>query len=92
MKPPAKVYTPSKRQLFEPKPYEYTSGYVCKVNSWGYLRFGPVQLYLSESMANTYVEVVPADNDTFSIHYRNFQIALVDANEKILINRRIRKL
>ena len=92
MKPPAKVYTPSKRQLFEPKPYEYTSGNVCKVNNWGYLRFGPVQLYLSETMANTYLEVVPADNDTFSIRYRNFQIALVDANEKILINRRIRKL
>lgn len=92
MKPPAKVYTPSKRQLFVPKPYEYTSGNVCKVNNWGYLRFGPVQLYLSETMANTYLEVVPADNDTFSIRYRNFQIALVDANEKILINRRIRKL
>ena len=91
MKPPATVYTPSSRKLFEPKPYEYTSGNVYKVNSWGYLRFGPVQLYLSETMANTYVEVLPCD-DTFSIRYRNFQIALVDANERILINRRIRKL
>lgn len=92
MKPPASVYTPSNRRLFEPKPYEYTSEYVCKVNNWGYLRFGPVCLYLSETMANTYVEVVPMDDDTFSVRYRNFQIALVDANEKILINRRIRKL
>ena len=91
MKPPATVYTPSSRKLFEPKPYEYTSGNVYKINSWGYLRFGPVQLYLSETMANTYVEVRPCD-DTFSIRYRNFQIALVDANERILINRRIRKL
>lgn len=91
MKPPAAVYAPSRRKLFEPKPYEYTSGNVYKVNSWGYLRFGPVQLYLSETMANTYVEVLPGD-DTFSIRYRNFQIALVDANERILINRRIRKL
>lgn len=91
MKTPASVYTPSKRLLFEPKPYEYT-GHVCKVNNWGYLRFGPVQLFLSETMANTYLEVVPAFDDTFSVRYRNFQIALIDANAKNLIHRRIRRL
>lgn len=91
MKTPASVYTPSKRLLFEPKPYEYT-GHVCKVNNWGYLRFGPVQLFLSETMANTYLEVAPASDDTFSVRYRNFQIALIDANAKNLIHRRIRRL
>lgn len=91
MKTPASVYSPSKRLLFEPKPYEYT-GHVCKVNNWGYLRFGPVQLFLSETMANTYLEVVPASDDTFSVRYRNFQIALIDANAKNLIHRRIRRL
>lgn len=91
MKTPASVYTPSKRLLFEPRPYEYT-GHVCKVNNWGYLRFGPVQLFLSETMANTYLEVVPASDDTFSVRYRNFQIALIDANAKNLIHRRIRRL
>lgn len=91
MKTQASVYTPSKRLLFEPKPYEYT-GHVCKVNNWGYLRFGPVQLFLSETMANTYLEVVPASDDTFSVRYRNFQIALIDANAKNLIHRRIRRL
>ena len=91
MKTPASVYTPSKRLLFEPKPYEYT-GHVCKVNNWGYLRFGPVQLFLSETMANTYLEVVPASDDTFSVRYRNFQIALIDANAKNFIHRRIRRL
>lgn len=91
MKTPASVYTPSKRLLFEPKPYEYT-GHVCKVNNWGYLRFGPVQLFLSETMANTYLEVVPASDDTFSVRYRNFQNALIDANAKNLIHRRIRRL
>ena len=91
MKTPASVYTPSKRLLFEPKPYEYT-GHVCKVNNWGYLRFGPVQLFLSETMANTYLEVVPASDDTFSVRYRNFQIALIYANAKNLIHRRIRRL
>lgn len=92
MKPPASVYVPSERKFFEPKAYEYDSGHVRMVNNWGYLRFGPINLYLSETMANTYVEIVSADDDTFSIRYRNFQIALVDANEKILINRHIKKL
>ena len=91
MKTPASVYTPSKRLLFEPRPYEYT-GHVCKVNNWGYLRFGPVQLFLSETMANTYLEVVPVSDDMFSVRYRNFQIALIDANAKNLIHRRIRRL
>ena len=91
MKTPASVYTPSKRLLFEPKPYEYT-GHVCKVNNWGYLRFGPVQLFLSETMADTYLEVVPVSDDMFSVRYRNFQIALIDANAKTLIQRRIRRL
>lgn len=91
MKTPASVYTPSKRLLFEPKPYEYT-GHVCKVNNWGYLRFGPVQLFLSETMADTYLEVIPVSDDMFSVRYRNFQIALIDANAKTLIQRRIRRL
>lgn len=91
MKTPASVYSPSKRLLFEPKPYEYT-GHVCKVNNWGYLRFGPVQLFLSETMADTYLEVVPVSDDMFSVRYRNFQIALIDANAKTLIQRRIRRL
>ena len=43
-------------------------------------------------MANTYLEVVPASDDTFSVRYRNFQIALIDANAKNLIHRRIRRL
>ncbi len=91
MKTPASVYTPSKRLLFEPKSYEYT-GHVCKVNNWGYLRFGPVQLFLSETMADTYLEVIPVSDDMFSVRYRNFQIALIDANAKTLIQRRIRRL
>ena len=93
MKPPASVYHPSTRELFRPKPYEYDSGArVVKTNNWGYLRFGPIQVYLSETMRNTYLEIRPTENESFLVIYRNYKIAEVDAVEKKLLNRRIRRL
>ncbi len=93
MKTPSSVYQPSTRAYYIPKPYVYDAGAkLIKVNSWGYLRFGTVQLFLSEAMADTYVEVQFAENDTFSVIYRNYIIASVDAVEGKLINRRIRRL
>lgn len=93
MKPPATVYRPSQRKYEEPKPFEYNQeARLVKINNWGYLRFGPVQVYLSETMADTYVEIRPAENDTFSVIYRNYKIATVDAVEKKLVNRHIRRL
>ena len=62
------------------------------MNNWGYLRFGPIQLFLSEAMADTRVEVRFAENDTFKIIYRNYQIATVDAVEGKLRERHIRRL
>lgn len=93
MKPPASVYQPSRREYFEPKPYEYDQGArLVKVNNWGYLRFGSVQVYLSETMKDTRLEIRPTDNDSFLVIYRNYKIALVDAVNNKLINRHIRKL
>ena len=92
MKTPAQVYTPSERKLFIPKPYEYESSNVRKVNSWGYLRFGPIQVYLSGTMADTYLEIRNGQENTFLVCYRNFQIAIIDATTGTLINRIIRKL
>ena len=93
MKPPASVYKESARTFCEPKPFLYDEGAkLVKVNSWGYLRFGPVQVYLSETMKDTYLEIRPGDLDTFRVIYRNYQIAVVDAVDKILLNRHIRKL
>ena len=93
MKPPAAVYRESKRQFFEPKPFLYDEGArLVKVNNWGYLRFGPIQLYLSETMKDTYLEIRPGDLDTFRVIYRNYQIAVVDAVDHVLLNRHIRKL
>lgn len=92
-KTPASVYQPSTRRLFEPRPYEYPEdARLCKVNNWGYLRFGPFQIYLSETMANTYLEIRATDHDIFRICYRNFQIAEVDANTGVRLNRHIKKL
>lgn len=93
MKPPATVYRPSQRKYEEPKPFEYNQGArLVKINNWGYLRFGPIQIYLSETMADTYMEIRPSENDTFLVIYRNYKIATVDAVEKKLVNRRIRRL
>ena len=93
MKTPASAYVPSTRPYYEPKPYIYEEGAkLIKVNSWGFLRFGPIQLFLSESMADTRVEICFAENDTFSVIYRNYKIASVDAIEGKLIDRHIQRL
>ena len=63
-----------------------------KVNSWGYLRFGSLRLFLSESMADTRVEVRFAEDEKIWIIYRNYIIATVDAVEGKLLNRHIRRL
>ena len=93
LKTPASIYQPSTRAYYEPKPYIYDEGArLIKVNNWGYIRFGPMQIFLSEAMADTHVEVRFDENDTFSILYRNYKIASVDAIEQKLIERYIRRL
>ena len=93
MKTPASVYTASTRAYFEPKPYIYDEGAkLIKVNNWGYLRFGHVRVFLSESLADTRLEVRYDDDGHFSVIYRNFKIASIDPIEGKLINRRIRRL
>ena len=93
MKTPASVYQPSTRAYYTPKAYVYDEGAkLVKVNNWGYLRFGPIRLFLSEAMADTRVEIRFAENDAFSIIYRNYKIATVDAVEGKLLDRHIRRL
>ena len=93
MKTPASIYTSSTRPYYDPKPYVYEEGTkLIKVNNWGYLRFGSVQLFLSEAMADTKVEIRFAEDDTFSVIYRNYKIASVDAIQGKLLNRHIRRL
>lgn len=93
MKTPASIYSSSTRPYYDPKPYVYEEGAkLIKVNNWGYLRLGSVQLFLSEAMADTKVEIRFADDDTFSVIYRNYKIASIDAIEGKLLNRHIRRL
>ena len=58
----------------------------------GCLRFGPIQVFLSETMKDTRLELCPGNNDTFLVIYRNYQIAVIDAANNKLLNRHIRKL
>ena len=93
LKTPGSVYQPSTRAYYEPKPYIYDEGAnLVKVNSWGYLRFGPIQLFLSETMSDTHVEIRFAEDDNFIVIYRNYAIATIDAVEGKLLNRHIRRL
>ncbi len=91
MKCPADVYISSSRKYpSKIKNYEYNGIYrLIKVNNWGYLRFDDIKVYLSETMADTRVEVRATYDDVFDVYYRNFRIAQIDAFEKKLINRHI---
>ena len=80
-RPPASVYHPSSRALFEPRPYEYPVGAKLYRSTTGAIcDLAVVFFYLSETMANTYLEIRAGDTDTFRVCYRNFQIAEIDAN------------
>ena len=92
-KPPASIYQPSNRKYTQPQEFVYDEGArMVKVNNWGYLRFGPIQVYLSETMKDTYLEIKSGDGDSFRVIYRNYQIAVVDAVDHTLRNRHIRRL
>ena len=92
-KSPASVYQHSPRTLFLPRAYEYNQGAkLYKVNNWGYLRFGSLRVYLSETMADTYLEVRLGKDDNFLVCYRNFQIAEIDAITGRRLNRTIKRL
>ena len=95
MKCPSDIYVPSER-IYRDKveKYEYSGKYhIIKGNSWGYVRFGGWQIYLSETMANEYIEFRPNLNgDTFIACYRNFVIAEFDVHTGKLIHRKIRRL
>lgn len=91
MKCPADVYTASTRKYPEKiRDYEYSGAYpLIKVNNWGYLRFDNIRVYLSETMADTRVEIHAVEGDIFEVYYRNYRIAQIDAAEKKLLNRHI---
>ena len=95
MKCPSDIYTPSSRTYRDQvDKYEYSGKYhVIKGNSWGYVRFGGWQIYLSETMANEHIEFRPNPNgDTFMACYRNFAIGEFDVHTGKLLHRKIWRL
>ena len=95
MKRPGEVYEPSQRPYPEEiRKYEYGGQYhVIKVNSWGYVRFGKFQVYLSETMIDQHIEFRPSpDGETFAACYRNYKIAEFDTEDGQLIHRSIARL
>lgn len=95
MKTPGEVYEPSQRQYRETiEKFEYGGEHhVIKVNSWGYARFAHHQVYLSETMADRYIEFRPSpDGEAFIACYRNFKIAEFDTEDGQLIHRSITRL
>lgn len=95
MRCPGDVYVPSIRTYTgEISKYAYGGQYhVIKVNSWGYVRFDKFQMYLSETMADEYVEFRPNPHgDSFWVCYRNFKIAEFDAHTGERLNRNISRL
>lgn len=93
MRCPAQVYQRSEREYPQRIPgYEYSGVYpLVRVNNWGYLRFGPIRIYLSETMANTRLEIRAREEDLFEVYYRNYRIAQIDACTGRLLNRRIHR-
>ena len=95
MKCPSDIYVPSERTYCDNvEKYEYSGVYhIIKVNSWGYVRFGGWQIYLSETMIDQYIEFRPNPNgDTFIACYRNFAIAEFDVHTGKLLHRKIWRL
>ena len=95
MKCPSEVYVPSNR-TYTGKIENFAYGgqfHVVKVNSWGYVRFGGWQVYLSETMINEYIEFRPSHNGkSFIACYRNYKIAEFDAQTGQLIHRKISRM
>jgi transposase InsO family protein len=95
MRTPGEVYKPSQKQYKEKvEKFEYGGEYhIIKVNNWGYARFAGYQVYLSETMADQYIEFRPGqDSESFIACYRNFRIAEFDAEDGHLIHRSIARL
>lgn len=92
---PAQLYTPSQRAYREKvPPFEYNPQFhLYKINNWGFLRFSSCRVYISETFADTWVQLVPREQeDRVQVCYRNFVIACVDLSTGELASRRAYRL
>ncbi len=88
---PAKHYKKSKRRYMEtPKEPEYDTGkQLRKVNFKGYISVDQHRYYLSESLIDKYIEIIPIDEQTLNLCYGQFSIARIDTAEKIVVSKKI---
>lgn len=93
MKKPADVYIRSTQEYEEKVPtYEYSGiWHMCKVNNWGYLRYMDFRIFLSETFADTYLEVRSTEEGVLQVCYRNFVIADIDAENGRIMKRTARR-
>lgn len=95
MKVPAQVYEKSNRcfPVVLPEISYDNNGHICKIDSWGYLRFSNQRVYISESIRKQYVQVrMMPDDRTFQVCFGQFVIAHVDASEFKLTARKAYRL
>ena len=88
---PDKHYTPSKRNLPEKwgEP-EYDSGSTLrKVNYKGYISINRCRYYLSETLADRYIELGYMPDNTVKLYYGNYLIATINLDEGLFISRKI---
>lgn len=89
---PSEHYEKSEIEYREDIPlWDYCAeGEVRKIKHTGYLTFGGHGFYLSESMANKIVCVVPTEKDgIFDIVFRQFRIARLSLHDNMIISRRV---
>ena len=88
---PAKHYKPSKRQYIENlREPEYDIGKTLrKVNYKGYISIDRHRYFLSDSLIDKYIEIVPTSEKTLNLCYGEFAIAKIDIAEKKILSKRI---
>ena len=94
MRPPAEVYKPSTTPFPDKiAEWEYSTGFVRKVKSTGFLNYKSQGYFLSEAFGDKYIAVVPTDVDgVFNVLYRNYRVACIDLKERCVVSRKICKL
>ena len=88
---PAKHYKPSKRQYIEnPREPEYDTGKTLrKVNYNGYISIDKHRYFLSDSLIDKYIEIVPVSEKTLNLCYGEFAIAKIDIEQKKILSKKI---
>lgn len=89
---PAKRYTASKRRYIEtPEEWGYESQCIKrKIKSSGYLTFNSHGYFLSESLGEKEVAIMPTNQDgIFNIIFRQFRIAKLNLHTNTIVSRRV---